>query len=429
MLSKPLFTVFLFLFQLTLVGQTEYDRLISSAYEQLDNKNPEQAIALLGKAYDYAKARKDTYNMVIAKSAMGYVGVEVGDFESSFINFSDALEYLQKCDTVDLHNKTIILENLAFIKSRYSDSQMSALFYKEAHETAKKYIKRHREIAEKNGDLSYLIDLPYHMAMQMKNSGDYEGAGKILLEMWEESEYRRDTVSLARALNELGLIKNRNGEYLKAQEFFSLVAFNKNIAPETRGIALQNLAVTYSKLNNLEIAEKWFKEALALKMEHSTPRSQFITMLDLGELEFKKGNTDAAINQWETALSTFDKIDAEPDLFIIYDWLQKAYLRLDIDKSLNYGNLYTANIQDWMLVQRNQNDNPSLQAFNTKIDNFMRAREERAERIALIQQFWPAGLLFAVIITLLIYQIQMLLGKTRLKVQAEKVREVRALNN
>jgi hypothetical protein len=147
----------------------------------------------------------------------------------------------------------------------------------------------------------------------------------------------------------------------------------------------------------------------------------------LGELEFKKGNVDAAIGQWETAIETSDNINSDPDLFIIYDWLQKAYLRLDPDKSLNYGNLYTANIQDWMLVQRNQNDNPSLQAFNTKIDDFMRSREEKAERVALIKQFWPAGLTFAVLITILIYQVQLFIAKSKLKVQAEKVREVRAL--
>jgi tetratricopeptide (TPR) repeat protein len=427
MIKNSLIAVFICLGQLTLLSQTDFDQLINRAYNELDNQNPDEAISLLDQAYDFAKKRKDMYRMVMAKSAMGSVGVQVGDYESSYVNFSDALDYLQKCDTVDLYNKTVILDNLAFIKSRYTDYQMSAVFYKEAYETAKKYVKRFRSIAEQKGDLSYLVDLPYSLAIQMKNSGDYEGAGKILLEMWEDSEYKGDTVSLARALNELGLIKIRNQEYLEAQEFFSFVAFNKNITSDTRAIALQNLAVTYSKLNNLETAEKWFKEALALKLEHSSPRSQFITMLDLGELEFKKGNVDAAIGQWETAIITFDNIATDPELFIIYDWLQKAYLRLDIDKSLNYGNLYTSNIQDWMLVQRNQNDNPSLQAFNTKIDNFMRSREEKAERIALIEQFWPAGLTFAVLITFLIYQIQLFIAKSKLKVQTEKVREVRAL--
>ncbi|MFT7380915.1 MAG: tetratricopeptide (TPR) repeat protein [Roseivirga sp.] len=425
MIKNSLIIVFLLFSQLTLLSQTDFDQLINRAYNELDNQNPDEAISLLDQAYDFAKKRKDIYRMVMAKSAMGSVGVQVGDYESSYVNFSDALDYLQKCDTVDLYNKTVILDNLAFIKSMYTDYQMSAVFYKEAYETAKKYVKRFRFMAEENGDLSYLVDLPYSMAIQMKNSGDYEGAGKVLLEMWEDSEYKGDTVSLARALNELGLIKIRNQEFLEAQEFFSFVAFNENIAADTRAIALQNLAVTYSNLNNLETAEKWFKEALAIKLEHSSPRSQFMTMLDLGELEFKKGEVNAAIAQWETAINTFDKINSDPDLFIIYDWLQKAYLRLDPDKSFNYGNLYTSNIQDWMLVQRNQNDNPSLQAFNTKIDVFMRSREEKAERMALIQQFWPAGLTFAVLLTFLIYQIQLFIAKSRLRVQTEKVREIR----
>ncbi|MFT7270134.1 MAG: tetratricopeptide (TPR) repeat protein [Roseivirga sp.] len=427
MIKNSIIAVFLFLSQLTLLGQTDFDQLIIRAYDELDNQNPDEAISLLEQAYDFAKSRKNMYRMVMAKSAMGSVGVQVGDYKSSYVNFSDALEYLQKCDTVDLYNKTVILENLAFIKSRYTDYEMSAVFYKEAYETAKKYVKSFRILAEENGDLSYLVDLPYSMAIQMKKSGDYETAGEVLLDMWEKSEYQGDTVALARALNELGLIKLENKEFVNAQEFFSFVAFNKNVNPDTRAIALQNLAVTYAKLENIETAEKWFNEALALKIEHSSPRSQFITRLDLGELKYKNGDTDKAINQWETALSTYDRLETEPDLFIVYDWLQKAYLRVDVDKASQYGSLYTSNVQNWMSIQNNQTNNPTLQAFNTRIDDFMRTREVKAERLALIKQFWPAGIVFALLITLLIYQVQALISKTREKLLEQKVKNLRTV--
>ncbi|MFT6214054.1 MAG: tetratricopeptide (TPR) repeat protein [Roseivirga sp.] len=427
MIKNSIIAVFLFLSQLTLLGQTDFDQLIIRAYDELDNQNPDEAISLLEQAYDFAKSRKNMYRMVMAKSAMGSVGVQVGDYKSSYVNFSDALEYLQKCDTVDLYNKTVILENLAFIKSRYTDYEMSAVFYKEAYETAKKYVKSFRILAEENGDLSYLVDLPYSMAIQMKKSGDYETAGEVLLDMWEKSEYQGDTVALARALNELGLIKLENKEFVNAQEFFSFVAFNKNVNPDTRAIALQNLAVTYAKLENIETAEKWFNEALALKIEHSSPRSQFITRLDLGELKYKNGDTDKAINQWETALFTYDRLETEPDLFIVYDWLQKAYLRVDVDKASQYGSLYTSNVQNWMSIQNNQTNNPTLQAFNTRIDDFMRTREVKAERLALIKQFWPAGIVFALLITLLIYQVQALISKTREKLLEQKVKNLRTV--
>ena len=343
------------LFPLALKGQVkEYNELVGKAFEALGENNPSKAIDYTQEAYKWASKRGDTYRMVIAKSTMGYIGMETRDFESSYINYSDALSYLQKSDTVDLYNKIDILQNLAIIKSRYSDYRMSAAFYKEAYETAKIYVKRYPDIAKENGDLSFLIDLPYFMAMQMKNNGDYQEAGDVLLDLWEESEYKGDTVSLARALNQLGIIKLANKDYLEAQNFFSYVAFNNGIAPDTRAIAFQNLGTSYLRLGNLEKAEKWYSEALALKVEHSSARSQFVTLLDYGELEYKKGNTTAAIEKWEEALKTFDKIDAEPDLFMIYDWLQKAYLHVDIDKAASYGDLYTANIQDWMSIQRNQ---------------------------------------------------------------------------
>jgi tetratricopeptide (TPR) repeat protein len=427
MYKKYLFILFLTITSVAVNGQEDFYQLLNKAYDHLDKSEKEKAVSAVNDGFRLAKKRGDVYKMVIAKRTMGYISVELNDFEAAYVNFSDALGYLQKCDTVDLYNKTIILENMAMIKAKYADHQMSIVYYEEAFETAKKYVQAHRSIAVQNGDLSYLIDMPFFMAIEMKEIGDYEGAGEVLLEMWESSEYRGDTVSLARALNELGLIRLENEEYLSAQEFFSFVAFNKNIAPDTRAIALQNLAVTYSELGNLESSKKWFSEALAIKMDHSSNRSQFITMLDLGELEFKKGNTDEAIEHWETAITTYNALNSEPELFIVYDWLQKAYLRIDVDKSSEFGSLYTSNIQNWMSIQNNQTNNPTLQAFNTRIDDFMRTREVKAERLALIKQFWPAGIVFALLITLLIYQVQALISKTREKLLEQKVKDLRTV--
>ncbi|KYG82038.1 tetratricopeptide repeat protein [Roseivirga ehrenbergii] len=415
------------LFPLTLTGQVkEYNDLVGKAFDALNNENTPEAIDFTQKAFTWASKRGDTYRMVIAKSTMGYIGMQTRDYEASYLNYSDALTYLQKSDTVDLYNKIDILQNLAIIKSRYSDYRMAAAFYKEAYETARTYVRRYPELAKENGDLSFLIDLPYFMAMQMKNSGDYQGAGDILLDLWEESEYKGDTVSLARALNQLGIIKLTNKDYLEAQNFFSYVAFNEAIEPDTRAMALQNLGVAYMELGNFEKAEKWYSEALALKLEHSSARSQFITLLDYGELEFKKGNNTAAIEKWELALNTFDKLDAEPDFFVIYDWLQKAYLQIDITKAARYGDLYTSNIRNWMDIQRNQKDNPSLQAFNTKIDQVLSSRREKAEQLALIKEYWPLGLGVVLLLTFILYHLQLFLTKQRRVLIEKRVREVRA---
>tara|TARA_R110001599_G_scaffold45036_2_gene133541 strand:- start:19641 stop:20969 length:1329 start_codon:yes stop_codon:yes gene_type:complete len=424
---KRLILIIILLSPFILKGQVkEYNELVGKAFVALGENDASKAIDFTEEAFTWASKRGDTYRMVIAKSTMGYIGMQARDFESSYINYSDALNYLQKSDTVDLYNKIDILQNLAIIKSRYSDYKMATAFYKEAYETAKTYIRRYPDIAKENGDLSFLIDLPYFMAMQMKNSGDYKGAGDVLLDLWEESEYKGDTVSLARALNQLGIIKLTNKDYLEAQNFFSYVAFNEGVAPDTRAMALQNLGVAYMELGDFEKAEKWYSAALALKLEHSSARSQFITLLDFGELEFKKGNMDAAVEKWELALTTFDKLDAEPDFFVIYDWLQKAYLHINIDKASGYGNLYTSNIQNWMDVQRNQKDNPTLQAFNTRIDQVLSSRREKSEQLALIKEFWPLGLGLALLLTFILYHLQLFLTKQRRVLIEKRIREVRA---
>tara|TARA_R110000823_G_scaffold314119_1_gene442594 strand:- start:50186 stop:51514 length:1329 start_codon:yes stop_codon:yes gene_type:complete len=423
---------FIFLFFLIspfiLKGQVkEYNGLMDEVFKALGDNQSAKAIDYTQEAFKWASKRGDTYRMVVAKSTMGYISMQVRDYEAAYINYFDALNYLQKSDTVDLYNKVAILRSLAVIKSRYSDYKMATTFYKEAYEAAKIYIRRYPDLAKENGDSGLLIDLPYFMAMQMKNNGDYEGAGDVLLDLWEESEYKGDTVSLARALNQLGIIKLANKDYLEAQNFFSYVAFNNGIAPDTRAIAFQNLGTSYLRLGNLEKAEKWYSEALALKVEHSSARSQFVTLLDYGELEYKKGNTTAAIEKWEEALKTFDKIDAEPDLFMIYDWLQKAYLHVDIDKAASYGDLYTANIQDWMSIQRNQKDNPTLQAFNTRIDQVLSKRRENAEQLALIKEFWPLGLAIILLFTFLLYHLQLFLTKQRRLLAEKRVKELRAV--
>ncbi|MGW8122337.1 tetratricopeptide repeat protein [Roseivirga echinicomitans] len=405
---------------------TEFNGLIGKAFVAISENEPTKAIGFTKEAFALASKRRDTYRMVIAKNTMGYIGMQVRDYESAYINYSDALVYLQKSDTVDLYNKVAILRNLAVIKSRYSDYKTAIAFYKEAYETAKTYIKKYPDLAKDNGDLALLIDLPYFLAMQMKNNGDYKGAGDVLLDLWEKSEYKGDTVSLARALNQLGIIKLSNGDYLEAQSFFSHVAFNKSIAPDTRAMAFQNLGVSYMELGNFEKAEKWFSEALVLKLEHSSARSQFVTLLDFGELEYKKGNTLGAIEKWELALQTFDKVEAEPDLFMVYDWLQKAYLHVSVDKALYYGNLYTSNIQNWMSIQRNQKDNPSLQAFNTRIDQVLTSRRDKAEQMALIKEYWPLGLAIVILLTFLMYHLQLFLTKQKRFLAEKQVRAVRA---
>lgn len=427
-MRRALYILFILVYtQLITVGQTIdlYDLLDRA--EEVVEENPEEAVKLAKEAFDQARHSADMYGMVSAKAVFGYIGMITNDYEASYVNYTDALEYLEKSDTVDLYKKTAILNSLAIIKSSYDDHSGAASLYGLAHQSALEYVSQHRDIAEKYGDLQLLVDLPYDLATELKKDGKYLEAGEILVDLWEQSEFKNDTILLAKVVIELGLIKQENKEYSNAGEFFSIAAFNQSVDPILRSVALHNLASIYVEQQDFSKADNYFNQALTLKREHSSERSQFITMLDQGELLFLQGDNPNAIVKWEAALETFSGIQNNPDLFIVYDWLQKAYRKSDINKSVEYSDLYASNFKSWMTIQSNQKDtSPTLQAFNTRIDTILSVRALKAERLALLRQYWPLGVVALLFIMLFVYMVQVSFNKRRTRVFEASLKADRA---
>lgn len=427
MLKAVYILVFIFCTQLFVVGQeNEPNALLNQALDIMEDQ-PEEAIKLTERAFDLARKSGNDYTMILAKSVMGDIGMEESDYETAYINFSDALEYLEKSDTIDLYNRSTILNKLAVIKSIYGDHEGSADLYKLSFEAAEEYVQRYPDMAEEYGDLSLLVDIPYDWSTELKEDGRYLEAGEILVELWEESEFKKDTVLLARVVNELGLISKENKEYNKAQEFFAIAAFGKGVDGAIKATALHNLANTYLEQEDLLKAEKYFAQALAMKEEYSNEYSQFITMLDQGELHYVKGDVSKAITKWESALTRYAKIESYPDLFVVYDWLQKAYLKTDLEKASLYGDLYSGHIKDWMNIQSSQKNNtPTLQAFNSRIDGILAGRQLKAERLALLKRYWPFGVVALLLMMLLVYSVQVSFNKRRERILEESLKVDRA---
>lgn len=427
MLKAVYILILFFCTQLYVVGQeNDADALLNKALE-IAEEQPEEAIELTEKAFDAARKSQDTFGMILAKSVMGDIGMQIQDYETAYINFSDALEFLEKSDTVDLYNRSSILNNLAIIKSIYGDHSGSADLYELSHKAAIEYVEKYPEIAEEYGDLRLLVDLPYDRSTELKKDGRYFEAGEILVELWEKSEFRKDTVLLAKVVNELGLIRMENKEYSKAQEFFAVAAFGEGVDLSIKATALHNLASSYMLQQDFLKAEQYFAQALELERDMSDEYSQFITMLDQGELAFINNDVSKAITTWESALKVYDDIESYPDLFIVYDWLQKAYLSRDIEKAALYGGLYTSNIKDWMNIQSSQKNNtPTLQAFNSRIDGIMADRQLKAERLAMLKRYWPFGVVALLLIMLLVYSVQVSFNKRRVRILEESLKVDRA---
>lgn len=373
----------------------KFDKAVEMVYD-----HPSEAIDFGMEAFSMARDAKDYWAMAIAKAGMGYISYEVGDYKAAYGNYLDALRVLKKSDTVDLSNQVIILNELSLIQSDFNNHDESIEYSKEALKVAKEYVKKYPEHAEENEQLRWLVDIPYYMAIEYQDKGAHQTAGKILVDLWDQAEDKGDIVTYAQVLNELGIIKMNNAEFRDAQEYFGIVVSSLDVGEEDKSIAYHNLAGTYMEQGNYDKANSYFLIALDMKNELDDTYSQFITYQDLGELEYRMDNQEKAIAYWEKGLSVYDKVDNDPELYSVYNWLQLAYMDIDVDKAKEYNLEYAKRNSFYVQNQTVQREEEARnrQDLIRYIDEERQERIDAEERSRFIQQFWPVLLGVALLV-------------------------------
>ena len=393
-------------------------------------ENPDFAIRLSNEAVDIARINDDVCATSMALSGFGYISYEVGDFRASLLNYMKALDVLRKADTTDLSNEVIILNELSRIQSEFNNHNESIRYGEQAWDLAKEYVRNNPIHARETAQAYWLVDIPYYLAIEYSAKGAHQTAGKILLELWEEAEDKNDIVAYSQVLNELGIIKMNNGEYSAAQEFLGLVVSIPEVDLWDRSIAYHNLAGTYMEQGDLDKAESYFLIALDLKLELEDPESVFITYLDLGELEFKRNNGLKAIEYWEAALKAHENVDTNPELYSVYNWLQLAYMDVDIEKAKIFNQKYTDLNNFYVKNQTVQREleAQNRQELNTWIDQQRQDRVDAEQRQQFLQQFWPVilGVALLVIFSLILGVRYYWAMRTNRVLKQARLREVEA---
>ncbi|GAB5523512.1 MAG: hypothetical protein Roseis2KO_13840 [Roseivirga sp.] len=363
-------------------------------------QNPEKATVLANEAFQYARDNNDKWSMAVGMSSLAYIGYRVRDYEASYVNYVDALKYLDEADTLDLYNKTNVLQQLAMVHSKFKNYDQSIEYRKKAWKSAKEYVEKHRGHAEKFNQLKLLVDIPYFMAVEYEKKGAHQTAGKMLMKLWEEAEDKGDIVTHARVLNKLGEIKKKNGEYREALEYFGLIVAEREVSKKYKAMAYHNLAETYMVQGNYGKAESFYLNALDFKKEIGNARSTFITYQGLGELAYRKGNVLEAIKHWETGLEIFDKVESEPELYSVYNSLQLAYMDSDVEKARTFNQTYKQ-LNDFYVNNQafqREDDAAKREALSMLIDKQRQKRVDAAQRQQFIRQFWPVFLGVALLV-------------------------------
>ena len=403
---------------------------LNESYKYIKS-NPEKAVAMASDAYDMVKGTDDDYIKTIGFVGLGYVSYGIRDYESAYRNYTEALSRMESLDTVDLNAKVAVLKQLAMICSKFNNHEQSIEFRKQSWDVIKEYAEKFPEIMKEKKADRLLTDIPYFLASEYEKKGAHQTAGKLLMQLWEEAEDKKDIKTHARVLNKLGQIKKANGEFSEALNYFGLVASEPEASQKHRAIAYHNLGETYLAQGEWERAESNYLLALGLKEDLKNERSTFLTYMGLGELEYKKNDMQAAINHWEKGLSIFDKVEGEPELYDVYNWLQLAYMDIDVQKAKTFNqefhklnNFYVRN----QTFQREE-EAQRREALSALIDSEKQRRVDAQQRERFIQQFWPVFLgvgllvLFSIILGVRYYvalRANRALSQTQLKLERAK---------
>ena len=196
---------------------------LNESYKYIKS-NPEKAVAMASDAYDMVKGTDDDYIKTIGFVGLGYVSYGIRDYESAYRNYTEALSRMESLDTVDLNAKVAVLKQLAMICSKFNNHEQSIEFRKQSWDVIKEYAEKFPEIMKEKKADRLLTDIPYFLASEYEKKGAHQTAGKLLMQLWEEAEDKKDIKTHARVLNKLGQIKKANGEFSEALNYFGLVA-------------------------------------------------------------------------------------------------------------------------------------------------------------------------------------------------------------
>jgi signal transduction histidine kinase len=211
------------------------------------------------------------------------------------------------------------------------------------HEKALSYYQKSVKIAEKNANKSGIVISYQNIANVLLKSGNEKLALSQIERAWQLS-LPLDSNRQAHVLNDYGEILSETGQYVEAlSKFQTSLVWYEHLADQSMiGRAMLNMAKTYTKKGDDDLAIDFFQRSLALQ---TSIRSEDLVKMwyDLGQLYLKKKDTINAKNAFVKSHDLAQHFNFRADLqkvqlalaqvlahngqkAVAYDFLQKAQL-------------------------------------------------------------------------------------------------------
>lgn len=322
-----------------LFAQTNYKSNIESIISNLYRKPSvayEEANFVYSEAQGYYKAK--------ALALMGRIDQRKKNSVSAYMHYSEALDILYQSDTLDHYLEQVCFNNLAIISEDAGRFETAAKEYQKAAQAAERYIKEYPNVAAKYNEQFLDTKMKFYEANALYDAGLIEKAREVYESIDEGLTNSKleveDINTYALVRNEYGLNEKAIGNYDNAIYYFNTVTENPAVPLNYKGSAEHNKALCYWKMDSVELALRCFNKAINYS-QRGSKWNLFISHMDKGELLLKQKRYNEAIDSFYDALATGQDVKYDMRLVNVYYLLEKAYKRVDLDKSDNYGQEYT----------------------------------------------------------------------------------------
>lgn len=149
-----------------------------------------------------------------------------------------------------------------------------------------------------------------NLGIVYRRRGNYPQALDYHLKALKISEEEKDSADIGKALNRIGLIYQGQGNFAAALEYFQ---HSREVSEKIRdlgsaGNAMTNIGEIYSRQANYSLALEYLVKSQAIHEANSDLDGVAETGLEIGMVYGKQGNTALALEYFQKALKTYEQI-------------------------------------------------------------------------------------------------------------------------
>lgn len=189
------------------------------------------------------------------------------------------------------------------------------------------YYNKALDLFKELNDIDGISKLYNNIGGIYKFAGNFKEAEKLYLEGLDLLKGSKDSLSISIFENNLGLIYKNLGEYNRAIEHFVISERIRRKLKDKNGLAatLNNMGVLYQKMNRLDSAANCFYESMAIVEETNNIVGKSHVCINIGEVEFARGNTNEALRFGLIAINAAKEVNSFSSILDASRFLSEVY--------------------------------------------------------------------------------------------------------